>query len=107
MIRYCCLREDGVCRVCGRQGVRRQLQKCGTPKPRRPSLNRSDCTHLTGPTDRDATQTGCGGCGMKLTSIWTCELHGDCAPFAKGTLGTEGVVKCRECLDFSTNADGG
>lgn len=84
----------------GKKPCRQPTPAPSTARPLAPSANRSDCIHILEPTGHDASQAGCGGCGMKLTSIWGCGLHGDCAPFAKGKIVTAGVVKCRDCNDY-------
>lgn len=65
-----------------------------------PPVNRSDCDHCLDRTDRTAAQTNCS-CGEKIVTVYECELFGDCAPTARGTITTPGVRKCADCPKYS------
>lgn len=66
---------------------------------------RIECLHLIGNTGETVKQTGCGGCGNDRASVWECELHGDVAPLARGTLEDASVRRCVDCGDFRARTD--
>src|SRR5690606_1749429 len=65
-------------------------------RPAKPALVRNDCLHIIEATEESVEQENCGCVGNKMTSVWTCELFGRVAPFAKGDP-TGGVRACQKC----------
>lgn len=89
-------------------GARRRPKSARESRPPReappggsagPARHRADCVHLAGPTGRSVEQLRCG-CGQKFVSVWSCELFGDSAPFARGELVDAGVRRCADCAAY-------
>lgn len=89
----------------------RRFRQCKRWKPVRVSrqvVERRDhlkCVHIVGNTGETVEQLKCGCPGAKLTAIWECKLHGDCAPLARvKTLADSSVRPCLGCDDFEVAA---
>lgn len=57
------------------------------------------CVFLADPTEKDAEIAKKPGCpGNKRTSVWECDKHGRCSPYAVTTDPT--IQACADCGDY-------